>query len=137
MIPEDVRKTIRLAVTLHRNISECALSLGYDDADIVKFQRAAEDSDRALAWLDALPQAPEPDWDAAPEWARWATLFFNRAYAASGRMALYWQFHEGEPIRDEISWMTPKGTKSLIGSQRVEIPLGIDWRTTLRQRPEA
>lgn len=78
------------------------------------------DGERRITTTGAMPgdfvplakpvAAPEPDWSSAPEWAT------GHQYGASG---------------DGI-WTAP-GRSELSG---LKLPLGCDWRTTLKRRPE-
>ena len=81
--------------------------------------------------LDSLPVAPEPDWDEAPEWAMW--------WAQDATEDCNW--FEQKPFPDLAEWVMAKGSWEEDGwncvfDKCVSLPLGIDWRTTLRKRPE-
>jgi len=123
-IPEDVRAAMRQALEFCAG-DYCMTGDRYDHFEA------------ALAWLDAQPAAPEPDWDSAPEWANW--------WAASVPVGLYkftnafW--YAEKPHMRAHEWVcatNPDGspTGKMMGAPYVDLPLGIDWRTTLRRRPE-
>lgn len=85
--------------------------------------------DAALAALDAAatPQ-PMPDWSQAPEWAMWHTIDCN----GTG----YW--HENTPSRGVIGWGSSGSPGNRWHSDKgYDLPLGVDWRQTLQQRPPA
>lgn len=110
------------------NIAEVERNSGYDghtSADVLRRIQQLQDiyevglplyrNPRVSGNRDDLPltkpvAAPEPTWDDAPEWAT------GHQYGASG---------------DGI-WTAP-GRSELSG---MRLPLGVDWRTTLRKRPE-
>ena len=92
------------------------------------------EDDRAPELVDYIPlhppvAAPEPDWSQAPPWANWWAV--EHAYGSLG-MA-YW--FANEPVLQYSEWSDFPGTKALYNP--VDLPLGIDWRTTLTKRPEA
>lgn len=88
----------------------------------------------ALDWIDAQPAMPEPDWSKAPDWAQ-AHVFLSTGYGmwvkpapeVNTRPMTFggWKFPDVSPfdIEDQSSGLM--------------LPLGVDWRTTLRRRPEA
>ena len=84
-----------------------------------------------MDWLDNQPAVPEPDWDAAPEWAEWYMV------APDGTIIyIDGQTHEDmpTPVAEEGEWdWFWKCQYEEPG--HVDLPLGIDWRTTLRRRP--
>lgn len=115
-MPDEVRGWIESAAKVASD------SARYYDAD-------SSSSDAVLAWLEAQAAAPEPDWDEAPEWAMWWVV------EPSGD-AYWWQ---AEPwIVDNDHWDHPEfRTVRADVAGEVDLPLGIDWRTTLRERPQA
>lgn len=79
-------------------------------------------------WRDSLSQAPEPDWSKAPEWAEW--------WAVNADGGVAW-FENKPTIWVSVvycGWESNKGRWKTI-LDRLELPLGVDWRTTLRKRP--
>ena len=125
MIPDDVRKSMR-------NLMEC------DGRDTI--EKWGSDIGNVNRWLELLadqmqsqPTAPEPDWSTAPEGAMWW------AVDPDG----YCNWFENEPILTQVTSAPDEiGPHwSYFGScwhryEAVNIPLGIDGRTTLRKRPE-
>lgn len=69
---------------------------------------------------------PEPDWSTAPAWAQWW------AVDARGIGLLY----ECEPVLAELEWWRVDPACRYQKAMKVDLPLGCDWRLTLRQRPE-
>ncbi len=79
------------------------------------------------AWLDAQPEAPEPDWTKAPPWAMW--------WAVDANGMAWWYATQPE-------YLSGDGTEWACGQPawrvgEIDLPVGVDWRTTLRRRPEA
>lgn len=112
MIPNDVRRSLRFAL-------ETGLVM---DSDFETFS----------TWLDSQPVAPEPDWSSAPKWAMWWAC-------DAGGDAFWW---ESKPIWLANSYFAGWIDKnefcgSVKVARTVEIPLGCDWRTLIRQRPES
>ena len=67
---------------------------------------------------------PQPDWSSAPEWAQWWSV------DADGE-ATFWQ---NKPDVIYIRGMWHDDGECLVACD-LDLPIGIDWRTTLRQRP--
>ena len=68
---------------------------------------------------------PEPDWDNAPEWAHW--------WAVEPDGIARW--YAEQPSIEDAWW--GEEPSSLFGHDKtVNLPLGCDWRMTLRKRPE-
>jgi len=86
--------------------------------------------DAALAYLDTLPAAPQPDWQAAPEWAMWAILDLELGIRIVGFQYLYLEF---KPELRHNVWRFEGRFES---GESVQLPLGIDWRETLVARPQ-
>jgi hypothetical protein len=124
-IPDDVRDIIRTTLEYYVEY--------WDENDTSMDNRystdAHADAEIVYAWLEAQAAAPEPDWDEAPEWAMWWVV------EPSGD-AYWWQ---AEPwIVDNDHWDHPEfRTVRADVAGEVDLPLGIDWRTTLRERPQA
>lgn len=76
--------------------------------------------------LDAQPEAPEPDWSTAPEWAQW--------WAVDTDGVACW--YVSEPNINGAVW-APTDDLWHLTQGLVALPIGVDWRTTLRKRPEA
>jgi hypothetical protein len=74
----------------------------------------------------AMPSRyPEPDWDNAPEWAHW--------WAVEPDGIARW--YAEQPSIEDAWW--DEEPSSLFGHDgTVNLPLGCDWRMTLRKRPE-
>lgn len=113
-MPDDVRAAIRQALEFCAG-DYCMTGDRYDHFEV------------ALAWLDAQPEAPEPDWTNAPEWAQW--------WAVDANGMAWWYATQPE-------YLSGDGTEWDCGQQarrvgEIDLPLGTDWRTTLRRRPEA
>ena len=75
----------------------------------------------------AAHDALAPDWTQAPEWAQWCII------QPSG--AKYW--FEVEPGRDHRYWADNAGKLRLVSYDYEELPIGIDWRLCIWQRPPA
>jgi hypothetical protein len=91
----------------------------------------------ALSSARAAPVAPpldvpQPDWSQAPKWAMW--------WAVDANGYPMWYMHE--PFIQDAMWMwqdndgLASGIPSRHLPQSIELPIGTDWRTTLRQRPQ-
>lgn len=87
---------------------------------------AHENLDAVLAWLDAQAEAPEPDWSTAPEDAV--------AWAVDADGEAHW--FVDTPVIYGIRWLSTRH-EEMEDDGRYVIPWGIDWRTTLRRRPNA
>jgi hypothetical protein len=82
---------------------------------------------RLLDVCDAY-DALAPDWTSAPEWAQWYAL------DADGEAGWY---DDEPPLVDGLAfWDCPDTYRTLVVGS-VAIPIGIDWRLCLWQRPEA
>lgn len=97
----------------------------------------AQEATQLRAELDALMQqvaGPSPDWATAPEWANY--------WAAGPNYCEAWWF-EHQPLRmetiDKSGWVrdsrygVAKGEWAYTDGH--ELPIGVDWRTTLQKRP--
>lgn len=69
---------------------------------------------------------PEPDWSSAPDWAQF--------WAVDADGMCYWYAQEPHPQEKVWSYSAPDKFK--IGGF-VYLPPHLDWKTMLRQRPEA
>jgi len=103
----------------------------YVDLSEVEKDSDRKQADKVLA-IFHLPQMPEPDWDIAPHWAvAWAIDAFGGAN--------WWEkvpsLPEARAIWD-ISGKDGEIFKWHSFDRTVILPLGIDWRQTLQQRPE-
>ena len=82
-------------------------------------------------WVNNLPRMLEPDWKAAPEWAMW------RAIDPDGQTI----WSKEELMYEQAYWFHDRLHYSVDGccehAEYVSLPVGIDWRCTLRKRPEA
>ena len=122
MIPENVRKAITNCSD--GAIRERAEGQGqYDYADEWLLLRD---------WLQSQPTAPEPDWSTASPDTQYHTI------DASG-LGIWWNTsHLPQPV--VFLWVSDELDKEqqyfMIVDYVYDLPLGIDWRTTLRKRPE-
>lgn len=64
-----------------------------------------------------------PDWEKAPDWAMW--------WAVNANGQAFW--HEKQPTIFAIMW---EATWTAKYDRMVEIPVGMDWRIVIFQRPE-
>jgi len=92
-----------------------------------------EHFEAALAWLDAQPEAPEPDWTTAPDWAQW--------WAVQPSGVAYWFRRRPMTFSDETTsqWVahrSAEGDLCELLDTETGLQRGIDWRTTLRRRTE-
>ena len=136
-IPKEVREWMEEALDLleqpgleytNRERRETAIADGYSLLDSLP---EPEPVPPGNVPDEELPTAPEPDWSDAPDNAtHWAVDGYQNA---SG----WWEawFYVGEPKmwQSDMGWDGPKR----IHADQVILPIGIDWRTTLRKRPEA
>jgi hypothetical protein len=95
---------------------------GDDYEDLINF---------LLDKLRSQPTAPEPDWSIAPKWAEWWAQ--DSSTFPLGKNA---GWYEAQPnCGDNGQWWNDR--PGMVQNMRVDdLPLGIDWRTTLRKRPE-
>lgn len=88
--------------------------------------------DRADLYEEAIREAlaalrgPEPDWGKAPEWAMW--------WAVDPNGLAFWSAFK--PMVDGMEWSNAPNSRERPAS-RVTLPLGCDWRMTLRRRPDS
>jgi hypothetical protein len=112
-IPEDVREAMRQALEFCAG-DYCMTGDRYDHFEA------------ALAWLDAQAAAPEPDWTTAPDWAQW--------WAVDEDGRTYW--YNRQPYVEKADDGCWDGNGKFEWNGDVTLPVGVDWRTTLRRRPE-
>ena len=102
----------------------------YDDASLAFTAEEAHDlvkqlQDALVQWKGETPVQPQPNWQDAPEWAKyWAQDRDGQAY-----------WYEVEPYVDErmTQWSQPNRTK-------VEEDMSLwlpTWRNTLQERPQS
>jgi len=89
--------------------------------------------DRIQAWLDSHPEQPampQPDWSAAPPWAK--AHYFN-AYGYG-----CWSNTDEIEVTDEFhgGWKATTKVMHLMDYSGLMLENGIDWRATLQRRPE-
>lgn len=87
-------------------------------------------ANKVFAVLDAQLAAPEPDWTQAPDDAMW--------YCVNPTGMRAWHVNQPKVVWD--CWLSPAAYPDRNGEVlggRIDLPLGVDWRTTLRKRPEA
>jgi len=111
-IPDEVRTAILNCTKLVRN-----RGFPGDLVDVIML----------LDWLQSQPTAPEPDWSQAPEWAQW--------WAFDTHNVGFWYAEEPHVMAGK--WESNHGMIVWDGAYSDDLPIGIDWRTTLRKRPEA
>ena len=70
----------------------------------------------------------QPDWSKAPEWANWWAVNDDGGFGI-------WYEAEPKPRIAIPIWQEPEGTRAQ-NSGNVVLPFGIEWRNTLRQRPQ-
>lgn len=103
--------------------------LGPYSGDDEQLVRGLLDDLHAVAeWLDAQPDAPIPDWTTAPPWAQWW------AVDADGFACWYGVAPPFLPNASHAWDSEPEGRGESVGY--INLPVGVDWRTTLRRRPE-
>ena len=75
--------------------------------------------------LDLLPEDVRPTWDVPDYLTHWAIDPDGTA-----------MYFAGEPhvVDDLATWCQPDGVYAEF-DRRVTLPLGVDWRLTLRRRP--
>ena len=113
------------AAPKHRYVPETVLAV-YDALDIALKHAFQTGFESALEYAaEQAPAAPEPDWALAPEWAQWWSVF------PSG-LACWWA---EKPEQCPAYW-NKKPTTASRRDADFSLPLGVDWRTTLRERPE-
>ena len=122
MIPDGVREWIIEAASGPASIYE------HYGVRTVNESRARA----VLDWIasqteESQPVAPQPDWSTAPEWAMW--------WAVDPDMVGYW--FGTEPLAGYGEWNSYDDQNSKVKAGYYSMPLGIDWRQTLRKRPEA
>ena len=113
----------------------CLVYQALDGAYNVKFiddERAhrLDDMPGTFTLLSAPAAMPLPDWSQAPPWANWWAV----EYAAGEVGLAYW--FANKPITDYAEWVDSVTGERGILIDTVDLPLGVDWRTTLRRRPE-
>ena len=81
---------------------------------------------RLCRLVDATPAYPEPDWSSAPDGAEWWAV---DPFRHEGVAIWYW----AEPFVADYNWDTGE---NFLYDRHVPLPLGCDWRLTLRRRPE-
>ena len=116
-MPDDVREALRVILL--------RWAMKHDGNEEVD-KRMVTISD----WLDAQPTAPMPDWSQAPVWA------ICGAIDPDGQIV----WASSELMYDTTYWFHDHSHYSVDGCCKrggyVSLPLGCDWRTTLRKRPE-
>lgn len=86
---------------------------------------AALNNGATLTPLVPAPAMPQPDWSTAPERAGWwAVDAGGQAY-----------FYDVEPTIGVLKWWAAKDAWVLTKPESVDLPIGVDWRTTLTKRP--
>lgn len=117
-----------------REIIVTALNMAYYTLNTAQARAAIDD---ARQWLNSLPShLPQPDWDRAPEWAKWWAVDAN-GWAAWFRAKPYCDKSEGacwcpQPVMVEGIHIIDSPEHD----RQIELPIGVDWRTTLQRRPK-
>ena len=121
-MPDDVRDIIRTTLEYYVEY--------WDENDTSMDNRystdAHADAEIVYAWLDAQPDAPIPDWTTAPPWAQW--------WAVDEDGRTYW--YDRQPYVEKADDGCWDGNGEFRWNGDVTLPVGVDWRTTLRRRPE-
>ena len=130
-IPEEEREAIahrlnRVAYHLEDGLGPNGLLGPYTEEQADAVRGLVDDLDYVLNWLEAQPEAPQPDWATAPPWVNW--------WAADANGETHW-FVSAPKVFDSI-WMPHPHLEIIDDDGDVDLPVGIDWRTTLRRRPE-
>lgn len=81
-----------------------------------------------LAAAQQQEAMPVPDWASAPEWANW--------WAANAGKTMGWYELKPIIITGDPYWSEQHGRK-LHANMLTDLPVGVDWRTTLVARPAA
>ena len=100
--------------------------------DIIPHSAKGDSDIAAIAQLIAAYDALAPDWNEAPNWAKW--------YAIDCHNAGFW-FDAPEPLitYDNETYDAPTWTNNSICKFSAHVgllPFGIDWRLCKWQRPE-
>ena len=118
MIPDDVRHDMK-------DIYAHLLLVGAPD-------KIRDASERVARYIISQPTAPEPDWSTASPDTQYHTI------DASG-LGIWWDTSH-PPQTVGLLWEPDELDKEqqypMIVDYVYDLPLGIDWRTTLRRRPE-
>jgi hypothetical protein len=88
-----------------------------------------KETDAALAFVreQRAQVQPQPDWSKAPAWAQWWTV------DADDNVAWF----QNRPFCIASGWVNSGGMTQMYNTMLpYHLPLGIDWRTTLQQRPQ-
>ena len=87
---------------------------------------------RLQALLDVQPAMPEPDWTNAPSQANW--------WAVSVDGSAAWFTEKPQLFQAGGTWLCELDNGRPVGhvfaAGHVDLPVGRNWRTTLRRRPE-
>ena len=120
MIPNDIQRSLAIVI---RYVLEHS-----DTNDPISPHM--ESVEEWFATMVAHPEPDrefEPDWSTAPDWAMW------RATNANGLC----KWHEFRPALSFTRWTNVHLRGRTVQDKMIDLPIGTDWRTTLRRRPEA
>lgn len=92
------------------------------------------DRSRGLRRTTEQPDASEPDW-AETLWKHAPENAWNAVWGAVNPSGQTQFFPEKPAIHPDGSWAL-SGEKFWYYGEKINLPLGVDWRTTLRHRPE-
>ncbi len=91
--------------------------------------------DAIAAWNRRAPAQgaiPGPDWGQAPEWAMW--------WAVNADLEAFWYAFKPFPLTNLTDacwqWSDDDEFKRIRSAGEAVLPIGIDWRTTLSERPQ-
>lgn len=122
------RRVLRVGYHLGDGLGPNGL-LGPYNAEQTDMVHDLLDDLRAVAdWLDAQSEMPEPDWADAPDDAV--------AWAVDADGYAHWFVDVPSLEVSNSEWATHRFME-IEDAGHVILPLGIDWRTTLRHRSEA
>lgn len=77
--------------------------------------------------LQTILKSPRPDWSEAPEWANW--------WSVDADGDIFWSEIKPMPHKSSASWQIDFSKGRVDFDQNIDIPIGIDWRTLIEERP--
>lgn len=130
---DDIRHTIQNALLSMKNIYRIKSMTKPEEAGY--WEGHLEEVFAALAWLEEQPEAPEPDWNDAPEWAEWAVAYYRMMF--KGPVGGVWMFTDVEPTeQNEFGWIVTGRRGDGLHGGVFDLPIGVDPRTLKQRRPE-
>jgi hypothetical protein len=127
---DDIRQTVLDALRHARFSAEYAEAIHDSAGNFVSLGDMAKVAriDAAIAYIEAQPAAaPVPDWSKAPDWADF------HVYNCMG-MGLWSEICLAVNAGSQSGWRGVLLSTNAVFSG-YQLPVGIDWRTTLTQRP--